>query len=58
MQEHVTYEDIEFKDYKKANRMLRSESARQRRKEVKSVRETKIMNEWARSRRARKADKK
>lgn len=58
MQEQVSYEDIEFKDYKKADRMLRSESARQRRRETKQVREMKVINEWAKSRRARKAAKK
>jgi hypothetical protein len=54
MQENVAYEDVEFKDLKKADRMLRSESARQRRKEAKQIRETKVVNEWAKARRERK----
>lgn len=58
MQEQIAYEEIEHKDYTKAERMLRSEAARARRKETKNVRETKIMNEWARARRARKSAKK
>ena len=59
MQEQVTDEDaaIVNKDLKKADRMLRNESARARRKELKQVREIKLMNEWAKSRRARKSEK-
>lgn len=62
MQEQPTNEDIEDiavvnKDLKKADRMLRNESARARRKELKQVREIKLMNEWAKSRRARKSEK-
>lgn len=54
MEDNVAYEDVEFKDLKKADRMLRSEAARQRRKELKQVRETRILNEWAKARRERK----
>ena len=57
MQEQVAYEeeyDInELKDHKKADRMLRSEAARARRKETKHIREMKIVNEWAKNRRDR-----
>lgn len=58
MQESIAYEEVVAKDYTKAERMLRSESARQRRRTTKVVRETKIMNEWAKQRRARKTTKK
>lgn len=54
MEDNVAYEDVEFKDLKKADRMLRSEAARQRRKELKQVRETRTLNEWAKARRERK----
>lgn len=57
MQENVAYEDVEFKDYKKSDRMLRSEAARQRRKETKQIREQKVINEWAKARRERKNGK-
>ena len=53
-EEEVPFEDIEFKDKAKAERMLRSEAARARRKEIKQVRETKVVNEWARIHRAKK----
>ena len=58
MQENTAYEEIEFKDYKKADRMLRSESARSRRREVKSVIEMKMENEWGKARRQRQHLKK
>lgn len=58
MQENVSYEDVEFKNYKKSDRMLRSETARARRKETKQIREKLIINEWAKSRRERKNAKK
>jgi hypothetical protein len=58
MQEPTALEEIETKSFKKAERMLKSDSARQRRKQLKEVRETKILNEWAKQRRARKAAKK
>lgn len=58
MQEHVSYEEVEFKDYKKSDRMLRSESARTRRKETKQIREARLLNEWAKARRERKNAKK
>lgn len=55
IQEEVTYEEeIESKDMSKAERMLRSEAARARRKNVKLVREMKVTNEWARIHRAKK----
>jgi len=57
MQDTTAYEEIENKDRAKAERMLRSESARRRRKALKNVRETKILNEWARQRRIRKRGK-
>jgi hypothetical protein len=50
----TAYEEIETKDYAKAMRMARSQSARQRRKETKQIRETKVVNEWAKARRERK----
>ena len=57
MQENVSYEDVEFKDYKKSDRMLRSEAARARRKETKQIREQRVVNEWAKARRERKNGK-
>jgi len=54
MQDTTAYEEIENKDRAKAERMLRSESARRRRKALKNVRETRTLNEWARQRRIRK----
>lgn len=57
MQENVSYEDIEFKDYKKSDRMLRSEAARARRKETKNIREQRTMAQWAKARRERKNGK-
>lgn len=57
MQEQVTYEEVEFKDYKKSDRMLRSEAARQRRRETKHIREMRVVNEWAKARRERKNGK-
>lgn len=53
MQEQTAFEEIETKSFKKAERMLRSETARQRRKMLKEVRETRTLNEWAKQRRAR-----
>ena len=57
MQENVSYEDVEFKDYKKSDRMLRSEAARARRKETKNIREQRTMAQWAKARRERKNGK-
>ena len=57
MQENVSYEDIEFKDYKRSDRMLRSEAARARRKETKHIREQRTMAQWAKARRERKNGK-
>ena len=42
------------KDMKAADRRMRSASARKKRRSVKSVIETKIMNAWAKTRRAKK----
>lgn len=42
------------KDMKAADRRMRSAAARNKRKSVKSVIETKIMNAWAKTRRAKK----
>ena len=53
MQEQTAFEEIETKSFKKAERMLRSETPRQRRKMLKKVRETRTLNEWAKQRRAR-----
>lgn len=58
MQELTAFDEIETKSFKKAERMLRSETARQRRKMLKEIRETRTLNEWAKQRRARKANKK
>ena len=57
MQDTTAYDEIEFKDQTRADRMLRSESARRRRKETKNVRENRTLNEWARQRRIRKRSK-
>ena len=57
MQENVSYEDVEFKDYKRSDRMLRSEAARARRKETKNIREQRTMAQWAKARRERKNGK-
>jgi len=57
--ETVSFEELEpIKNTAKANRLLRSESARAKRKELKNIRETKILNEWARQRRERKQNAK
>ena len=50
----TAYDEIETKDYAKAVRLAKSESARARRKNTKQVREAKIISDWARRRRARK----
>ena len=54
MQTKTAFEEIETKPRKRADRMLRSESARRRRKSLKTVKETRILNEWAKARRERK----
>jgi hypothetical protein len=55
VEEQTTLEELELlKNTAKANRLLRSESARAKRKELKQIRETKILNEWAKQRRERK----
>jgi hypothetical protein len=48
------YEDVEVKPVVRGERMLRSEAARTRRRELKTVRENRVINEWARARRAKK----
>lgn len=58
-EETVVFEELEvikqrIKNTAKANRLLRSEAARAKRKELKQIRETKILNEWAKQRRERK----
>lgn len=53
--QYIAYEEIELKDRRQADRMLRSESARRRRKETKNVRETRTLNKFAKARRMRKA---
>lgn len=58
MQEETVHEEIPVKDYKKADRMLKSEAARARRKSIKETIETKILHEWAKARREKKAAKK
>ena len=58
MQEETVQVEILAKDLKKSDRMLKSEAARTRRKLIKETLETKILNEWAKSRRERKATKK
>jgi len=56
--EDVTLEEqFELKDMRKAQRMLRSEAARARRRETKHVREMKILNEWAKARREKSKQK-
>lgn len=58
MQETVAHEEIKPKDFKKADRILRSESARARRREVKLVKEIREENEWAKRRRQKQQLKK
>lgn len=54
MLSETTFEEVEFKDYKKADRNHKSISARRRRKLTKQIRETRLLNEYARQRRNRK----
>lgn len=58
MQEETVEAEILVKDNTKANRLMKSEAARARRKMIKETLETKILNEWAKSRRERKSSKK
>jgi hypothetical protein len=58
MQEETVVEEIVVKDTKKADRIMRSEAARARRKALKETLETKILHEWAKARRDKKAAKK
>ena len=53
-QEHVESTIPLEKNLKRQDRMARSDAARQRRKELKVVRETVIENAYAKARRARK----
>ena len=61
MQEQSDNEDTDIgigdvnKDMKKSDRMLRSVAARTRRKELRQIRETRILTEWAKARRERKS---
>lgn len=52
--EDTTVELELIKNTAKADRLSRSEAARAKRKELKQIRETKILNEWAKQRRERK----
>ena len=54
MQQQTTFEDVTVKDMTRANRMLRSRGARTRRKNLKEVRETRMINQFAKQRRLRK----
>ena len=54
MKATVTSDEIETKDFTRANRMEKSQAARARRKETKIIREIRRLNEWAKSRRERK----
>jgi hypothetical protein len=55
MQFEDTTAELELiKNTAKADRLSRSEAARAKRKELKQIRETKILNEWAKQRRERK----
>ena len=56
--EEIVHEEIVVKDYKKADRLMKSEAARARRKSIKETLETKILHEWAKARRDKKAAKK
>lgn len=53
-QELPVYDDVDFKPGVRGERMLRSEAARTRRKTLKIVRESRVLNEWAKARRAKK----
>jgi hypothetical protein len=53
-QELPVYEEVELKPLDRGERIMRSEKARARRKGLKTVREQKVLNEWARARRAKK----
>ena len=63
MQEQSDNEDTDIdigigdvnKDMKKSDRMIRSVAARTRRKELRQIRETRILTEWAKARRERKS---
>lgn len=54
MSENVSFEDLAQKDIKRGQRLNKSEAARQRRKEMKTIREVRLLNEWAKARRERK----
>lgn len=53
----IVIEPILTKPDTRGKRMLRSERARSHRKLIKDVRETRILNEWAKNRRIRKKSK-
>jgi len=48
------FDDIETKPIKRGERLLRSESARHRRRKTKQVIETRTLNEWAQLHRKKK----
>lgn len=48
------FDDIETKPIKRGERLLRSESARHRRRKTKQVIETRMLNEWAQLHRKKK----
>lgn len=55
MQENNALEEVSEVEFsKKLMRMGRSESARQRRRYLKQIREMRLLNEWAKARRERK----
>tara|TARA_B110000977_G_C10952025_1_gene445047 strand:- start:723 stop:929 length:207 start_codon:yes stop_codon:yes gene_type:complete len=60
MQDETNELDIDFmeKDLTRSERMARSEAARTKRSGVKLVRETKVANEWAKARKAKRMAKK
>lgn len=54
IEEHIADDKIEFKPSQRSLRIGKSEAARQRRRNLKQVRETRTLNEWAKARRERK----
>jgi len=56
MQESIAFEEViePINPSKKQLRMGRSESARSRRRYLKQIRETRLLNQWSKARRERK----
>ena len=54
MHREVAFEEVATKPLKRQFRMGKSEAARKRRRSLKEVRETRLMNTFAKARRARK----